>query len=273
MLNIVTIQAIRKTSSLSKTLKTLLLSLAASDLGVGLLTQPLYIALCVMDFKQVSHNDSTYNVAYIAFLISGYLFAVVSFLSVMALIADRFLVICLHLRYQELVTQKRVVAMLILIWMFSAIFSLIRILIPKNIFYVISGTIGLICFITTTFFSVKIYLNVRRHMNQVQVLLAHTHQISHNCEMANVVRLRKFAIAAVYVYFVFVVCYLPHNCFLLAPFISGQVDIKQLQIYDLYFKTLVFLNSSLNPLVYGWKMKQIRHTIMDILRNAFVSHN
>jgi len=40
MLNIVTIHAIRKASSLSKTLKTLLLSLAVSDLGVGLLGQP-----------------------------------------------------------------------------------------------------------------------------------------------------------------------------------------------------------------------------------------
>ena len=34
----------------------MLLSLAVSDMGVGLLVQPLYIALCAMDFQQVSHN-------------------------------------------------------------------------------------------------------------------------------------------------------------------------------------------------------------------------
>ena len=49
VLNIITIQALRKTSSLPKTLKTLLLSLAASDLGVGLLVQPLYVAILVME--------------------------------------------------------------------------------------------------------------------------------------------------------------------------------------------------------------------------------
>ena len=49
VLNIITIQAIRKTSSLPKTLKTLPLSLAASDLGVGLLVQPLYVAILVME--------------------------------------------------------------------------------------------------------------------------------------------------------------------------------------------------------------------------------
>ena len=47
MLNIVTIHAIREASSLSKTLKTLLLSLAVSDLGVGLLGRPLYTSLLV----------------------------------------------------------------------------------------------------------------------------------------------------------------------------------------------------------------------------------
>ena len=47
MLNILTIHAMRKTSSLPKPLKTLLLSLAISDLGVGLLAQPLYIVKAV----------------------------------------------------------------------------------------------------------------------------------------------------------------------------------------------------------------------------------
>ena len=48
MLNIVTIYALRRTSSLPKTLEILLLSLAVSDVYVGLLVQPLYISLLVM---------------------------------------------------------------------------------------------------------------------------------------------------------------------------------------------------------------------------------
>ena len=47
MLNIVTIHAIRKTSSLPSSLKTLLLSLAVSDVGVGLLGQPFYTSFLV----------------------------------------------------------------------------------------------------------------------------------------------------------------------------------------------------------------------------------
>ena len=272
VLNIVTIQGIRKTSSLSKTLNTMLLSLSVSDLGVGLLAQPLYIALCAVNFKQDSYNNPTYKITYSVFLIWGYLFSFASFFGVTTLIADRFLAVHSYLRYQELVTRKRVVALVILIWAFSAILSLIVLLIPKNISYPIFGVIVLSCIIATTFFSVKIYLNVRRHMNQVQVL--QVNQVAKNGDMANIVRLRKFAIAAIYVYLVFLVCYLPKNCILLvAPLISGEIDKKRLQLYNICTSTLVFLNSSLNPLVYCWKMKHIRHAIMDILRNAFSSYN
>ena len=51
-LNIVTIHAIRKTALLPKPLRTLLLSLAASDVGVGLLVQPLYISTLVSRLNQ-----------------------------------------------------------------------------------------------------------------------------------------------------------------------------------------------------------------------------
>ena len=56
VLNIITVQALRKTPSIPKNLKTLLLSLAVSDLGVGLLVQPMYVARLVMEIKQHSDN-------------------------------------------------------------------------------------------------------------------------------------------------------------------------------------------------------------------------
>ena len=68
VLNIITMQALRKTSSLPKTLKTLLLSLALSDLGVGLLVQPLYVAILVMKIKQ-NTNSTAYKAVNEAYLI------------------------------------------------------------------------------------------------------------------------------------------------------------------------------------------------------------
>ena len=59
LLNVITIQALQKTASLSKTLKTLLLSLAVFDLGVGLLAQPLYTATLVRERVQISASGHT----------------------------------------------------------------------------------------------------------------------------------------------------------------------------------------------------------------------
>ena len=122
MMNIVAIYAIRKTSSLSKNFKTLLQSLAVSDLGVGLLVHPMNVA-DIMDSEQ--ENETTESI-YTASLIPTNFFIYASLFSVTALCADRFLAIRLHLRYQELVTDKRVAAVVVSIWVISALISLIR---------------------------------------------------------------------------------------------------------------------------------------------------
>ena len=123
ILNIITIQALTNTSLLPKSLRTSLLSLAVSDLSVGLLVQPLYIARLVMEMEQNTDNN-TYNIIYITFQILAYLFSCASFFGVVALSADRFLAIHLHLKYQELVTHKRVVAVVISIWVFCVLVAM-----------------------------------------------------------------------------------------------------------------------------------------------------
>ena len=75
MLNIVTIHAIRKTPSLSKNLKTLLLSLAVSDLGVGLVVQPSYVARLIMESRVNTETSKTHAAISIGYLIPLNLFA------------------------------------------------------------------------------------------------------------------------------------------------------------------------------------------------------
>ena len=82
-------QAVRKTSSLPKTLKTLVLSLAVSDLGVGLLLQPLYVAILLMEIDQ-NTNSTAYNSVYKAYVIQKKIFVMASHFGVFALTVDRF---------------------------------------------------------------------------------------------------------------------------------------------------------------------------------------
>ena len=267
MLNIVTIHAIRKTPSLSKNLKTLLLSLAVSDLGVGLVAQPLYVARLIMESRL---NIETYNAIYIAFLIPANLLRFATLFLVIVLCAERFIAIHYYLRYQELVTHKRVVALVVSTWVLSGLFSLTRLWIPKSIMYVVFGITQLACIIAATFFSIKIYLSVRLHVNKMQVLqLQHAPQ---NAQMVNAQRMRKFATMSVYVCLVLTVCYLPNICTLFAIAFTSRPSTGIMHLKT-YAGTLGFLNSSLNPVIYCWKMKHIRHTIIGFIRNAFTKQN
>ena len=266
ILNTVAICAIMKTSSLSRNFKTLLLSLAVSDLGIGLLAQPMYVAYLAMDSTQKNETTETYDVIYITTLIPINFFFYASFFSVMALCVDRVLAIQLHLRYQELVTYKRVAIGVISIWVISALISLIRLFIPKNIMYVIFVVISYACIINVTSLSVKLYLTLRRHINQNQVP-----QVAQTGQGESVQRKRKSAMASLFVYLVFIVCYLPNICclFIIAAIPEPRINVRLLGFYTL---TLSFLNSTLNPLIYYWKMKQIRNTIMNKLQVVFSRH-
>ena len=114
VLNSITIHAIRKTSSLPKPLKTLLLSLAVSDLCAGLLVHPFYIAFLAMGLDQNAATKTTFsNASFAIFITIGNFLSWVSFFGVLALTVDRFLAIHLHLRYQEFVTHKRAAAVVI----------------------------------------------------------------------------------------------------------------------------------------------------------------
>ena len=167
LLNIITIQAVRKTSSLPKTLKTLLLSLAVSDLGVGLLVQPLYVATLAIKIDQ-NTNSTAYRGDAVnnAYVIQKKIFVMASHFGVFALTVDRFLAIHLHLRYQELVTHKRVVAVVVSVWVLSASISILRGLSHDP--FIMPAVIIVVCVLTTGLLYCKTYAAVRHQTNQMQ---------------------------------------------------------------------------------------------------------
>ena len=266
-LNSVTIHAIRKTSSMPKTLKILLLSLAVSDLCVGVFVQPLYIACLVMEMEQNTEKNAFYDAALSTFYATVRLFAWASFFGVMALSADRFTAVYFFLSYKELVTHKRVAAVVISIWLFSAFLSLMCFWMPVKIVVVVFVIISVACEITATFLTFKIYWAIKSHINQLQAMDLSAQQVIQNGELVNVARLRRFGSFAVYVYLVFMFSYLPHTCFSWVITITSE-ESTSITVFSRYTLTLVLLNSSLNPLIYCWKMKNIRHAVMDILRNV-----
>ena len=265
MLNVMTIYAIYKTSAIAKTLKTLLLSLACSDVAVGLFSQPFY-AFFLINWLRLENPSCNYQQVWV---ISSTLFSTASFLGVVAVSVDRFLAVHLHLRYQELVTHKRVVVVVISKWLYSAFISFMR-------FWGLPGTQQLInsvaltlSFIVTLVVYIRIYFTVRRHKNQIHSM--QVQEVAHSDEIKNFIALLKSTVGIFYVYLVFLICYLPFFiCKAVIRIYGSSTALKQFFFYSL---TLIYLNSSLNPVIYCWKMRHVRQAIVNILRKMFRTSN
>ena len=266
ILNVVAIYAIRRTSSLPKTLKTLLVSLAVSDVGVGFLAQPFYIFFLIKWLRKNNPGCLIYR----AFLVIMNFVSAASFFGVLAMSVDRFLAIHLHLRYKELVTDKRVVAAVGSVWVVSSLASPLILWLESDTHHILLTSVGVIGFLITALVYIRIYLVLRRHRNDIQAF--HVQQVTQDGgEMVNFVPLRKSAVGTFYVYLAFWVCYMPCAICLTAFVIYGPII--SLKKFFLYSWTLMFLNSSLNPVIYCWKMRHIRGTIIDILRKMVRQRN
>ena len=155
VLNIAIIYAINKAASIAKPLKTLLLHLAFSDVAVGLFGQPIYISLLVKWLRMENPNCKAYRIL----SISGVLFSLASSVGILVVSMERFLAVHLHLRYQEFVTHKRVVYMVISIWVYSTFVSSVilwGLRSTRDAIVLASAAIG---FILTFVFYIKIYLS------------------------------------------------------------------------------------------------------------------
>ena len=240
-----------KTSSLHSATNILLTSLAVSDLAVGLVAQPLFLAIMFSGISTV----------YQSFIISSSFLCTASFLAVTAIGVDRLLALQLHLRYEAVVTRFRVKWAVIFIWAFSAMFSSIC-LWNLSLFLIALPSMCISFLVGNFVVYLRIYLIVRRHQRQIQQQQQQQQQQrqANDENIFSVTRFKKSALNTFLVYILLLCCYMPYAVYLGMP-LAGLMISPSVYITTV---TLVFLNSSLNPLLYCWRDREIR-TAMKLL--------
>lgn len=230
-----------RTPSLHSAANILLASLALSDLAIGLVVQPLYIILLL--------NKNLGTRFEIVFAILTASLCLASFFTTTTIGVDRLLALQLHLRYETVVTPVRVVGLVTSIWVFSALYSSTRLWLPK-VFYKGLAPIAFTLLFVNFATYLKIYLTVRRHQVQIANL-----ELQRQGHRGNIFwRLRKSAVNTFLVFVVLVFCYIPRALVAALkddPFSSAS-EVNIITV------TIIFLNSSLNPLLYCWRIGEIR---------------
>lgn len=142
--------------------------------------------------------------------------------------------------------------------------------VSPNVATVVHTTVCIACLSVSTVFYSKIYLTVRCHKNQIQVLQVQKQEQDVEATATDLISRRKSAIGTFYVYLMFFICYVPLACTFavtLAFDSSSAIKISTISSW-----TLVFFNSSLNPVIYCWKMRHLRHAVINMLRNFIPNH-
>ena len=195
-----------KASTIPATVKKLFLSLAFSDLAVGLCSQLMTAIISASILKMASSGNNTAFFCPTVLSVKiyfMYLLATASFLNVIVIAFDRLLAVSLHLRYQELITPKRVNIALVSLWLISCITAFIFVFLPTSN-EIVAAVILMIGYVLTTVAYVRIYKVVKYHQNQI-----YSQNQLQNAQTREVLRQRKSAYNAIFVYLVFLACNLP----------------------------------------------------------------
>ena len=257
--NILILIALRKVTSIHPPTKLLFQCLAITDLGVGLISQPLMATLMLMaDNIDVKIWKICLN------LLSSLSipFCGVSVFASTALSVDRLLALFLGLRYRHVVTLKRVRAVLACGCLVPLLIMLVRNFRAKTSRIIMIIFLAL-CLIIWLFSYTKSVLRLRQHQSSVQDNVqqgqANTGEMPLNLE-----RYKKTVVSIALVQLALVICYFPPIIFFIFIHLKGIHP----RLYFLHYltTTLLFLNSSLNPFLYCWRIKEIRQAVKATFR-------
>ena len=264
--NTLILVALHKDRSLHPPSKLLFRSLAITDLCVGIIVDPLYVTLLL---SMVNEQWNICRFTFAAIVITGRFFCLVSLLTLSAISVDRLLALLLGLRYRQVVTLKRTCVNVIALWVFPFVGSIVSLwneLISSWYIY----SIGLLCVVTSIYCYTRIFLRLRNHQTQVQ---DNVQGQPNQTIPQNIARYKKTVSSALWLQLTLGFCYLPVT--LVRPLaiqgtIRGELS-SALYLAGVFTYTLVYFNSSLNPILYCWKIPEVRQAAKDTIRKLFCS--
>ena len=258
--NTLILVALPKETSLYPLSKLLFRNLAITDLCVGIIAEPLLVVFLMSLVNQ--RWDICYYLEYEGFAV-GAILSSTSLFTVTAISVDRLLALSLGIRYRQVATLRKAYISVIVMWVISvvigaAVYSLLdTVILDWSMFITIS-----LCVVISGLCYTKIFFALRRSQIRLEdsVFQGPTEVITIPLNLA---RYRKAVCNAMWVQVTLVVCYLPFGLTAAIPEFSLSVYLMTL--------TLLLSNSSLNPLLYCWKIREVRQAVKDSVRHLFSS--
>ena len=193
-------------------------------------------------------------------VVSGMAFAAcgVSLSTMTAISVDRFLALHCHMRYPSLMTTHRAFHIAGSLWLISFLLSLLNIWKSgANHFAMVTAFCIIVCLLVTTICYIQIYQIVRRHQlqNYAQQQAVENLNAENNQSMQRSI---KSALNTFIYYLVMILCYTP--VFVTTSLIANPRH-RWTSAWN-FADTVAFMNSSINPFLYCWRMRELRAAVV-----------
>lgn len=244
--NFLIIFVICKKTSLHSPSNLLLGCLAISDLLVGVVVQPSYVAYRLLE------NQHGFVPCSVGMLYSTgfYVCYGVSFMTLCTISCERLLALFYHLRYLTIVCRDRVMKAVLLIWFVNILLTFLQ-WAHNYTFRAIHLGVWVASLLIAFATQCRILPIIRHHHRQIRQfnptsLGTRQMQIKLAINIASIIA----------IYFAF-------NLPVLIITTSHQIVSGHIESYNFYSwaETVAFINSSVNPLVCMWRVKNIRNAI------------
>ena len=252
--NFLVLGAIWSTPTLPKPTNILLLGLSLSDLAVGLIVQPMFIVRVIWKVSQEYRQVFRFIQAF---------FVSATILTLTSVSVDRSLALIVHLRYVAVITVQKTLAVLCLIWLASAVYA-VTFLIDSELHRSVSFSIIALSIVVTTSMCSTIYRICRRHRNQIK-----NQSLANQPEAFEMKRYRKSLITMIVLLILLIICYTPYICLRAVANFADWTSTPYRTFILRLSASLVYVNSSINPLLYCWRVPEMRVATKQFWRSLF----
>ena len=243
--------ALYKVSSIRPPTKFLLRCLAMSDFCVGVIAQPLF-ATFLMEIGR-----GRWYILFLTNITLSYTLCGFSLTTATAISVGRLLALSLGLRYRHTVTLRRVRCLVVCLLLAAMVIGFIYSLYSKDF----ANSAGFVVIVTSLFLSVlshvKIFLKLRQHQAGVRQRVGHEQAIGRGIPL-NIKRYKKTVWTIAWVQLALVFCYFPLFIFLILATATYYIIGSTFQVLA---STVVYFNSTLNPILFCWKIREVRQAV------------
>ena len=243
--------ALHKVSSIHPPTKCLLRCLAMTVFCVGITVQPLFAAeIASGNWRILELPLSFFNLFFLGF----------SLTTATAISVDRLLALLLGLRYRHTVTLRRVRCLVVCLFLALIVNCFIYSLFSRDF----AKRVGFVWII------ISLFLSVFSHVKIFVKLQVRQHDVGHEEANGggiplNIERYKRTVSTIVWVQLALLFCYLPIIILMILTTTSPS-KYRRGSIFYVCTATVVYFNSTLNPILFCWKIREVRQEVKNTVK-------